>query len=202
MKAHKLHRYTIEEYIQHEIESQQKFEFHNGEIFALAGGSINHGLLCGNIYSEIRNGLKNKNSNCKPVTSEIKLNIQTKSKNSFLYPDTMVICGDLEYSQDDKNAVTNPILIVEVLSKSTADYDRGDKFHLYRQIESLQEYVLVEQDKHIVDVYYKNPKSDLWKITRIEGIDSHINLQSIGILISMKELYYDIKLANKERDKD
>ena len=92
----------------------------------MAGRTLNHGLICGNIFGEIRTALRNKKRNCTPINSEVKLYIQ--SKNSFLYPDTMVICGDIEISDDEPNVVTNPTVIIEVLSKSTASYDRGDKF--------------------------------------------------------------------------
>jgi Uma2 family endonuclease len=194
MKAHKLPEFSVEEYLKHEAESDSKYEYQNGQIFALAGGTINHGLLCANIYSEIRNELRQSNSNCKPLSSEIKLHVKSDKYNSFLYPDTMVICGELEESDTNQHAVKNPVLIVEVLSKSTADYDRGDKFHIYRQIPNLQEYVLIEQDKYVVDIHYKNPKSDLWRITRIEGKDSIINLQSLNIFISMENLYFDVKI--------
>ena len=192
MKAHKLSRLSVEEYVQHEIETGLKHEYHDGKIYALAGGSINHGLLCGNIYTELRTGLKSKKSNCKPLTSEIKLFIKTK--NIYVYPDTMVICGEMETAKTNKNAVTNPILVIEVLSKSTEAYDRGDKFYLYRQIPSLQEYVLIDQKKQLVEVYYKKAKNDLWRITRYEGIDELIKFQSLNLKISMKELYFDVNI--------
>lgn len=196
MKAHKLPGLTIEEYLQQEIDAGIKYEYHSGEIYAMAGGTLNHGLLCGNAYSEIRNKLREKSSNCKPLTSEVKIHI--KKKNSFVYPDAMVICGNIELSEDHNNSVTNPMLIVEVLSKSSAEYDRGDKFYLYRQIPGFREYVLIEQKKHVVDVHYKSPKSDLWQITRYEGLDQTIQLQSLGIEISMADLYFDIDLAGSE----
>ena len=192
MKAQKIPKLTVAEYITQEQESDTKYEYYNGEIFALAGGSINHGLLCGNIYSEIRSELRKKQSPCKPLTSEIKLNI--KEKNSYVYPDTMVICGEMKTSENDANSVSNPILIVEVLSKSTANYDRGDKFFLYKQISSLQEYVLIEQDKAQVDVFYKKPESDLWRISRYEGLNTKVKFQSIKIEIEMSELYFDINV--------
>jgi len=195
MKAHKMPRLTIEEYMLQERERGQKYEYHDGKIFALAGGSVNHGLLCGNIYAELRNQLKIKESGCKPINSEIKLNI-TK-ENCFVYPDTMVVCGDLEKSESDINSVTNPVLIVEVLSKSTSDYDRGDKFFLYRQIPSLQEYVLIEQNRPQVEVFYKKPETDLWQITRFEGLNSKIVFQSLGIKIEMSELYFDIDIEEQ-----
>jgi Uma2 family endonuclease len=195
MKAHKMPRLTIEEYILQEKESGQRYEYHDGKIFALAGGSVNHGLLCGNIYAELRSQLKAKGSNCKPTTSEIKLNIV--KENSFVYPDAMVICGDLKKSNSDQNSVTNPILVVEVLSKSTSDYDRGDKFYIYRQIPSLQEYVLIEQARPQVEIFYKKPGTDLWRISRFEGLESKIQLQSVEIEISMSELYFDIELEKE-----
>ena len=188
MKAHKIPYISIEEYIKTENDTNTKHEYHDGKIYALAGGTLNHGLLCGNAYSEIRNKLTTKGSKCIPFTSEVKVYIE--KRNSYVYPDSMVICGDIEKSTEEKNSVTNPILIVEVLSKSTAEYDRGDKFYFYRQLESFKEYVLIEQDRHIVDVHYKSKNSDLWRITRYEGLDKTIKLQSLDIEISMKELYF------------
>jgi len=193
MKAHKTPKLTVKEYIKREHESDNKYEYHDGEIYALAGGTLNHGMLCGNIFGELRSKLKEKQSNCKPYTSEIKVFIE--KTNSFVYPDSMVICGDIEKSELEKNSVTNPILIVEVLSKSTSDYDRGDKFYLYRQLSSLKEYVLIEQDRYVVDVHYKSENSDLWRITRYEGKDQTLQLQSIGIEISMKDLYDDLDFS-------
>lgn len=154
--------------------------------------------MCGNSYSELRSNLKGKASTCKPLTSEVK--IHAKSKNRFLYPDAMVICGGAKKSEDYKNAVTNPTLIVEVLSKSTADYDRGDKFYLYRQLPSFREYVLIEQKSYTIDVHYKGLNSDLWRITRYEGLDQTIPLRSLDIEISMRELYFDVDITASEED--
>jgi len=192
MKAHKLDNFTVKDYLQQEEETDRKWEYHDGRITALAGGTLNHGILCGNIFGELRNGLRKKKSKCKPYTSEIKIYIE--KKNSYVYPDSMVICGEIETSEEEINSVTNPILIVEVLSKSSARYDRGDKFYLYRQLPSFKEYVIIEQKRYIVDVQYKSEGSDLWQITRYEGVDKIIKLQSIGIEISMKDLYLDVNL--------
>lgn len=197
MKAEKLPRLSVEEYIQYEIETGQRHEYHDGLIYALAGGTIEHALIIGNVYSELRNSLRKKGSNCKPITNDAKLHI--KKENKFVYPDTMVICGEFDRSNASKDAVTNPILIVEVLSKSTSDYDRGDKFYFYRQIPSLQEYILIDQSRYLVEIYYKKEKSDLWRITRSEGIDQQIKLQSLNIVLSMKDLYYDVEI-NKNID--
>jgi len=106
----------------------------------------------------------------------------------------MVVCGGIEKSAQDENSVVNPILIVEVLSKTTAHYDRGDKFFLYKQISTLQEYVLIEQDKAQVDVFYKKPGSDLWRISRFEGLKTLIRFQSIDVEIEMGELYFEVEI--------
>ncbi len=185
--------YSIQEYRELEQQSDIKYEYHDGELFALAGGTLNHGLLSGNIYSEIRAGLATAGKGCKALNSEVKLAIETV--NSFVYPDAMVVCGEVQTSQHDANAVISPILIVEVLSKSTADYDRGDKFHLYRQIPGLQEYVLVEQSRAQVELFYKRPQTDLWQITRTEGFDSELYLQSLDLKIPMKDLYFDVNFS-------
>ena len=167
MHKEKLNNLSIKEYITLEQDTDTKYEYHDGSIYALAGGTLNHGLICGNIFGEIRGALKKSTKECKVMNSEIKLYIPTK--NTFLYPDTMVVCGKMEISKVESNAITNPILIVEVLSKTTASYDRGDKFYLYRQLESLQEYILIEQEKPLIEIYKR--ESDLWKITRISGIE-------------------------------
>jgi len=192
MKAHKLPKLSVKEYINYEMEHDLKCEFHDGEIFALAGGTINHGVLCGNIYSELGKALRAKESDCNSYSSEIKLFIE--SVKSFLYPDSMVICGDVKESSKDKNAVVNPILISEVLSKSTSDYDRGDKFYKYRQIPTLQEYVLIHQDKMVVEIFFKQPSSDLWKISRYEGESEIIYFESIDVKVKMTDLFYNTRL--------
>jgi len=189
MDAKKLSHLSIEEYVALEKEAEIKYEYHDGTVYAMAGGTIEHGLICGNIFGEIRANLRTKKSNCRPINSEVKLHIQ--SINRFLYPDAMVICGDIEKSEDEINAVTNPILIVEVLSKTSASYDRGDKFYFYRQIKSLQEYILIEQDKAQIEIYKR--ESDLWKITRISGLESKLYLTALDISIDIEEIYRDVK---------
>jgi Uma2 family endonuclease len=191
MEAEKLNNVSIKEYVSVEKEAEKKYEYHDGTISAMAGGTLEHGLICGNIFGEIRTALRNKKSNCKPINSEVKLHVQ--SVNRFLYPDTMVICGEIEKSKDEINAVTNPILIVEVVSKSSASYDRGDKFYFYRQIETLQEYIIIEQEKALVEIYKR--KGDLWKITRISGLECKIFLSSLDVEIDLVEVYRDVEIS-------
>ena len=191
MKAQKVQKISIEEYLALETANDTKYEYHNGQVYALAGGSINHALICGNVYTELRRGLKEKDSNCRTFNSELRLYIQ--SKNSFVYPGAMVVCGAYELAENEKNSITNPTLIVEVLSKSTAGYDRGDKFNFYRQIPTLQEYVLIEQEKPGVDVYYKKEGTDLWSIKSYDDLNEKISFQSLDVSVKLSDLYEDVK---------
>lgn len=188
MEAKKLNNLSIPEYIEIERATDTKYEYHDGRIVAMAGGTLEHGLISGNIFGEIKFRLRDKKNNCRAMNSDIKLHIQTANK--FLYPDAMVLCGEIKKSTADPNAVMNPTVIIEVLSKSTESYDRGDKFFAYRQIISLQEYILVDQYKAQVEIYQR--QSDLWKITRITGIDQRLDIPSLGIAIDLESIYEDI----------
>ena len=195
MDAHKLTNVTIEEYLEIERETQTKYEYHNGSIYALAGGTLNHTKICGNIFYELKDKLKN--TSCGALSGEAKIYI--KSQNKFVYPDTIAVCGEIKTSKKENNSITNPKVIVEVLSKSTASYDRGDKFHMYRQIESLEEYVLIEQEKPIVEIYKR--KGDLWQITRVEGLENEIHLTALDLKIQLQEIYDDVKFAQTKFNK-
>ena len=186
MDAHRLTNLTIEEYLEIERETQTKYEYHDGSIYALAGGTLNHTTICGNIFYELKGKLKN--TSCRALSGEAKVYI--KSQNKFVYPDSIAVCGEVKTSEKENNAITNPKVIVEVLSKSTASYDRGDIFHMYRQIESLEEYVLIEQEKPLVEIYKR--KGDLWKITRVEGLESEIHLTSLDVRIKLQDIYDDV----------
>ena len=195
MEAYFSSAVSIAAYIKTERETGRKFEFHNGDLYALAGGTLHHTILCGNVYAELRAALKHKNVDCKVYTSELKVHIKNNQKNSFVYPDATVVCGSVQTSDEDPNAVTNPKVIIEILSKSTADYDRGDKFHLYRALSSLQEYILVDQEKYVIDIYSKKENSDLWHIDRVEGVDHQLYLDSIDVKIPLESIYTDVFLS-------
>lgn len=190
MEVLKIGKVSIEEYLAIESAATEKYEYHDGKIYAMAGGTYEHGLICGNVFSEIRSSLIARDSPFIAMSSEIKLHVV--AENSFLYPDTMVVCEEVEKSETEPNAVTNPVLVIEVLSKSTATYDRGDKFYLYRQMASLQEYVLIEQDKAQIEIYKR--EGLLWKITRVKGLANSLSLSSIGLDIDLAKIYYRVKL--------
>lgn len=193
MEARKLENLSIADYINIEQETDLRYEYHNGKIFAMAGGTVEHGLISGNTYGEIKFSLRNKGSNCTTINNDIKLHIVASNK--FLYPDVMVVCGDLERSKVEKNAIVNPVVIIEVLSKSTESYDRGDKFFTYRQIESLKEYILIDQYKAQIDIYKR--ELNLWKITRIEGIEQIFKISSLDIALRLKNIYEGVTLGEE-----
>ena len=191
MGIQNLSNIALDEYIQIEQETGQKYEFHDGAIYALAGGTLNHGWICGNIFGELRSGLKSQGNKCRAMTSEIKLYIA--AGNCYVYPDAMVVCGKIETNKKEVQSVTNPQIIIEVLSPGTEIYDRGDKFHLYRQVKSLKEYVLIDQAKPQVEIFKK--EGDLWQISRTTGLAKSIYLSSIDLEISLAEIYNDINFV-------
>ena len=185
MEAKKLNEVSWSEYLDLEVSTGKKYEFHNGEVFAMSGGTLDHGLISGNAFGEIKFALKNANRDCTAINNDVKLFIKAEEK--FVYPDAMVVCGPIEVSDEMVNAVVNPVIIIEVLSKSTEAYDRGDKFHSYRQIPSLREYVLIDQDKARVEIFRK--RSDLWRIDLIEGVNQSFRLESIDLEFDLASFY-------------
>ena len=128
--------YSKEEYLEMEAVADRKSEYHNGEIFAMSGGSPNHSTICFNLNRQIGEAIDNKN--CRGFESNMKLAIE--KNNSYVYPDLMVGCGDVELAENTNDAITNPMLIIEVLSPGTEYFDRSLKFAYYRSLHSLKEY--------------------------------------------------------------
>lgn len=182
--------YTIAEYLELEEVSEFKHEYHGGKVVAMTGGTLNHSLIGGNIITALNNALAKKNKNCLVTNSDAKVYID--DANAFVYPDAMLICEPPRYHQRDKNAIINPVLIVEVLSKSTGHYDRGEKFHKYCALPSFKEYVLIDQDKPVVDTLYKADEK-YWRMVTTIGMDKQIELHSIGCTISLETIYRNIQ---------
>ena len=192
MEAYALTHYSFEEYVQLEAETGRKHEYHRGQVYAMSGGTIEHGTIGGNVFASLRAELRKQKKDGKARNSEIKVYIA--AQDIYVYPDAMAICGKIQTSDKEANAVTNPTTIVEVLSKNTAHYDRGDKFYLYRQLPSLQEYVLIEQDKAVVEIFSKQPDSDLWRISRVEGLAASVAFSSLGVTLPMDAVYEDVEM--------
>lgn len=186
----KLAYHTIKEYLEQEEIAEFKSEYEDGTIRAMSGGSLDHSIIGGNIITQLQSQIKKKGLNCIPFNGDARVYID--NANSFVYPDASVTCGEVEVSEEDKNAYTNPILVVEVLSKSTGSYDRGDKFHKYCSLPSFKEYVLIDQYKPVVDVLYKEG-SDYWKMVTTIGLDKSIYLHTLDAYVSMQDIYQNAR---------
>jgi len=186
MEEKKIEIFSIEEYLVLEEKSEDKNEFDNGKIFAMSGGTLNHGILGNNINTELNNSVRENKKECITINGDVKIYIE--NANSFVYPDAMVICGPIETFEKDENSVINPVLIVEVLSKSTESYDRGDKFHKYCSLPSFKEYVLIDQNKPVIDILYREDAS-YWKMTTTIGLEKTIFLNTLNCHIKMSDIY-------------
>lgn len=186
MAETKIKTYTIKEYLELEEQALEKSEYYHGRIVGMSGGSVDHAIIGSNINASLNNAVQSKKLACTTFNSEIRVFIEASE--SFVYPDGMLICGEVDIAQEDPHAVTNPILIVEVLSKSTERYDRGDKFHKYCSLPSFQEYVLIDSKKPVVDVLYREEQSS-WRMVTTIGLDKSIYLHTLDTHVSMEAIY-------------
>lgn len=175
---------TPEEYLRLEREAPYRSEYYGGEIFAMAGGSPTHSLLTMNIGGELRSRLKG--NRCAPYDSNLRIFVPADGL--YTYPDASVICGPLELVPGADDMITNPTLIVEVLSDSTEAYDRGKKFAHYRALPSFAEYVLVSQKEPLVEVFFRMADGT-WQLTPTRGREAIVRLQSLGIELPLAEVY-------------
>ncbi len=185
-------RFTIEEYLDLEEKSLEKHEFHNGEIIKVEGASFNHNKIVANIIIALGNALDEREE-CSVLPSDIKIHIPRIRR--FVYPDAVVICEEPEFYEGRKDTILNPLLIVEVLSDGTDDYDKEGKFLKYSMIPSFKEYVLVSQDESFVTSFYKK-EGETWEKNTEEGISQSIHLQSLSVNIALKAIYKGINLTS------
>jgi Uma2 family endonuclease len=179
--------YTFEEYLKLEALAEEKSEYHGGNIVTMAGGTRNHSLITSNTSTALNIALDKMGKDCIVYSPDVLVRIDKFNKG--LYPDVSVVCEDNE--AENPNILTNPILLIEVLSKSSKDYDRGAKFEYYRSIPSFQEYMIIYQTTPKIQTWYKE-EENLWRIGNAEGLDAVVNLHSIGITIALKDIYKKI----------
>ncbi|MFN5955987.1 MAG: Uma2 family endonuclease [Dolichospermum sp.] len=180
----KFPKLTPEEYFVWEEKQLLRHEYLNGEIYAMGGGTQNHGRIASNIIFIVKGHLRA--GGCQVGNSDCRVNIL--ETNDYVYPDVSVTCEDSDRTATQ--AIQYPCLIVEVLSPSTANYDRGDKFRLYRRNPRLQDYVLVDAEKIAIDLYRKNDRGN-WEIFNYQSGDN-IELRSINLSFPIESVYEDI----------
>ena len=173
-----------EAYLETEREALDKHEYYQGEIFAMSGASVKHNRIFTNFFIDIGSKLKGKG--CLPYSSDLRIHIP---KNTFYtYPDISIICGEPELTDDKFDTATNPSVIIELLSKSTRNYDKGEKFTLYRDIDSLQEYILVDTEKIYVEKHIRNADNS-WQLTDYKSLENSFTISTINLSFLLKDIY-------------
>ena len=180
---------SIEAYLEMENASAEKHEYYSGEIFAVSGAKVSHNTISGNLFVTLSNKLKGKK--CKPYNSDQRIHIQ--SNTLFTYPDISIICGEIITLNNDEYNVLNPSAIIEVLSKSTKNYDRGEKFKLYREIPALQEYILADSESIHIEVFRLN-KNRHWELEEYNSIEDIIHIKVIDEKILISEIYEGVNI--------
>lgn len=161
-------------------------EYMKGEIIAMSGASLAHNLITGNVFANLY--IRLRGSGRLVFANEMRVSIP--SVNSYFYPDVGVVCEKPRFEDDVFDTLLNPIVIVEVLSPSTEAYDRGEKFSHYRQLQSLQEYILVSQDKVHVDHYVRHAAQ--WILTDFQELEQHLPLTAIQCELPLQEIYENV----------
>ena len=179
--------FTAAEYLTMERQSSEKHEFVFGEIFAMTGASARHVEIVGNIAGELRNQLRQRP--CRVYSTDLRICVD--SEHRYTYPDVVVICSQPQFLDNALDTLLNPELIVEVLSESTRNYDRGDKFQQYRGIPSFREYLLVDQERVHVERYSKG-NDGIWSLWETDAIDDVVRLESAGVALAVSEIYFKI----------
>jgi Uma2 family endonuclease len=177
-------RLTMEEYLALEREAEQRNEYLKGEMFAMTGATIKHNLIAGNVFAELKRQLRPTAYNI--FISDMRVGVPAAEL--YTYPDIVVVCGEPLLEDEYLDTLLNPVLIIEVLLKSTASYDRSIKFGYYRTIESLTEYLLIAQDTHHVEQYTKQADGR-WLLADIVSLEAVVELTSVGCTLALKDVY-------------
>ncbi len=183
---------TQQEYLAFERNALDKHEYYKGEIFAMSGASFKHNLIESNLRGALHNFLQDKD--CNEFGSNLRIHIP--SNTLYTYPDIIVICDEPVFVDEEFDTITNPSVIIEILSPSTANYDRGAKFDLYREIESLQEYLLVDSATIHTILYVKNA-DNTWTLSETKDLNQSVIIPSISFTISLANIYNGVDKVNR-----
>jgi Uma2 family endonuclease len=184
--------FTIENYLTLERAAEERHEYLHGCVYAMAGESPNHGRICVNLTRRLAAQLDG--SPCEVFSKDLKVRCgPTPQPGSheglYAYPDLVVVCGPIQFHDQVQDVVLNPTVILEVLSPSTEAYDRGQKFLLYRTwLPTLTDYVLVAQDRPVID-HYQRQEEETWSLRTLQGLDDRLSVRRIGWTISLTDVY-------------
>jgi Uma2 family endonuclease len=181
--------YTAEEYLALERQAPYKSEYVAGQIVAMSGASRAHSLITGNLFRVLSGQLLDRP--CEAHASDLR--VKVSARGLYTYPDIVVVCGDAQFEDAAVDTLLNPTLIVEVLSPSTEAYDRGAKFGYYRQAPSLREYVLIAQDRMLVEQYVRADAG--WLLTATSDPAARVEFPAIGCAAPLSEIYRKVALT-------
>jgi Uma2 family endonuclease len=191
MSTDRHRRYTLGEYLALERQSEEKYEYWNGEIFGMSGGSLAHDKITGNMFDALRVGLRGRD--CVVLTSNMQIKVPAAPP--YRYADGSVVCGDVEVERfNGSDLLLNPVLLYEVLSPTTEAYDRGDKFRCYKSISGLREYLLIAQDRAQITHRVKTADAT-WSESEVNDLRHEIYLPSLECTLPMSEIYVGVNVA-------
>ncbi len=186
---------TQADYLDFEETTDEKHEYSRGRVYAMTGGSIRHSIITMNVGTQLNNQLADRN--CSVTSPDARVYIA--SKKSYRYPDITVFCGEPAYVQGRTDTITNPVVLIEVLSPGTALRDRNEKLEEYLQIESLHAYLLVSQDEAKAERFMRNEAGE-WIYSIVTGLTGEITLPEIGCTLALSKLYHKVTFNPSEED--
>ena len=194
MSALPKRKYTIEEYVELIKTTEEKIEYFDGELFSMAGGKFAHSAIASNVQFALSQRFVKRL--CRVFSGDLALKVPAAPP--FRFPDVSVVCGEpMVENLYGIDLLVNPILIVEVLSDSTADYDLGKKFLAYQSIESFREYLAIAQ-KHVHVIQHSKQENGLWVRRDFIGLDSEVHLESLNVTLSLREIYENVQFSTTE----
>ncbi|HNP22637.1 MAG TPA: Uma2 family endonuclease [Panacibacter sp.] len=182
-------KFSVEEYLAMENDAVEKYEYYQGEIFAVSGAKLPHNTISTNLLVSLGHKLKGKK--CKPYGSDQRIHIE--SNTLFTYPDISIICGEVITLNNDDYNVLNPAAIIEILSPSTSNYDRGEKFKFYRDIPTLKEYILVDSETMHIEVFRLNERNH-WELEEYNKADDLLEIKAIEETLALSDIYDGVKI--------
>ena len=186
---------TPEEYLALEREAETKSEYYEGRmygVYALAGAGESHALIVTNLVVSLGTQLRDRP--CRVYSSDMR--VKVTDAGLYTYPDVVVVCGPARFEDDRRDTLVNPSVIIEVLSPSTEGYDRGKKFELYRNLESLTDYILIAQDHSLIEHFARRP-DDTWLLTVCNDLDAAVQIESIGCALPLADVFAKVEWPPK-----
>ncbi len=186
---------TEAEYLDHERASITKSDYYDGHVYAMTGAKEPHNLIAGNVIASLHGQLRRKP--CRVYPSDMRVKVIQTGLNT--YPDVVVLCGLPQFVDEKRDTITNPIVIIEILSPSTERYDRGMKFRHYRSIETLRDYILIAQDRQHIE-HYTRHENGQWLFEETSINEERISIQSIECVLSLEDTYEKVELMQDADD--